>query len=148
MDALAKVLNPSPQFPESRSVNLTVKFKSSSSLSSIRTWAQHVEADVLELDKDDEDIAVLMSRFPMQDIGISLIHGPLPLGATTYRADAIFQIDSKAPAITAQDGYGLVFKVENERVHVQYGNCVHIFGITDIAEDYDVFLTGLPFPTL
>ena len=101
-------------------------------------------------DEDDDSVTELLARYPLQDIGLVLIRGSLPDGVITYDVTKIFQIDSQAPAPapTVNGGYGLVFKVENETAHVQYGNCVRTIAADSVFSKHDVFVTGLPFPPL
>lgn len=130
-----------------RSFAFTAKFQSSSTLHSIEMWASNLP--VFIMGRGDAHVAALLSRYPLQDLGLTLICGRLPHGAITYNSvDAIFRIDSTA-TMNDGSGYGLVFKVEDPIAHVQYGNGVFEMRIAEIINgDYKVLLTALPFPTL
>ncbi len=86
---------------------------------------------------------LLLNRFPLEDQGLVLILGPLPLNATTYPASRMFNIRGSF-RISASHGLGLVIRVEDARVSVQYGNGIFMLSRDIMERDYEVYSTGLP----
>jgi hypothetical protein len=89
----------------------------------------------------------LMKHFPLEDQGMVLIYGPLPNGAMSYPAEKVFHIDKKyKPEISDQIGLGLLFKVREGLVYVQYEDGVHTLDRSTISSSYKVYSTGIPTP--
>jgi hypothetical protein len=89
---------------------------------------------------------LLMTKFPLEDQGMVLIYGPLPSGRTSYPANNIFDIDMTRFKIDAENGLGLVVKVDDEHVKVQYGNSAHMLDRDVLSSQYSTYSTGLPSP--
>ena len=89
---------------------------------------------------------LLMTKFPLEDQGMVLIYGPLPSGGTSYPANNIFDIDMTRFKIDAENGLGLVVKVDDEHVKVQYGNSAHMLDRDVLSSQYSTYSTGLPSP--
>ncbi len=101
-----------------------------------KTWGGYYSPDVSRM---------LMKYFPLEDQGMVLIHGPLPADKSSYPAHILKDTTtSSAPKIDANTGFGLVFKVEETHVLVQYGNGVHKLERSEISSKYDMYGTGLP----
>jgi hypothetical protein len=96
---------------------------------------------------DPQEAYALLSRYSFQDLGLTLIYGPLPDHETSYNAEDIFRIEPE-DTIEAKEGYGygLIFKVENEQANVQFGAGVHNMSTREIVRNFQTFITGLPFP--
>ena len=88
---------------------------------------------------------VLIEHFPLEDQGLVLIFGPLPSGATSYPAREVFE-GKNFPVPDAQNGYGLLFRVEKPMVVVQFGNRVLNIEYTELKKRYRMQATGLPSP--
>ena len=94
-------------------------------------------------DHPEELATLLLNRFPLEDQGLVLILGPLPLNATSYPASNIFDVRGSFK-VSDGNGLGLVVRVEHDEVTVQYGNGLHILRRDIMEKDYEVYSTGLP----
>jgi hypothetical protein len=92
-----------------------------------------------------EMATTLMKQFPLEDQGLVLIFGPLPSGATSYPVHEVFE-GKNFPNPDAQNGYGLIFKVEEPKVVVQFGNRVLRLEYAELRKSYKMQATGLPSP--
>ena len=133
--------------PNAIYVDFTIKFKETDVVELLRQWAdQHPR---VAWDEYDEKVSMaLLSNYPVKDIGLLLIHGPLPAAVTSYNADNIFNISSLRELPNDPGyGFGLVFSADDESAHVQFGDSVQIMSCEEITTNYRLFITGMQFPS-
>jgi hypothetical protein len=96
---------------------------------------------------DEKVVTFLLWKYPIREIGMFLIFGPLPAQCTSYDTERFFELDGSCAAAEGY-GYGLVFQVDEENnASIQFGNGVRKMQARDIARNYRPFLTGRPFPS-
>jgi hypothetical protein len=150
LGGLNAALDKSVSYPyTSGMVEFTVKFNGSGPLGSIEDWAGKKNPRVPISSQTSDAVSELLSRYPLQDVGLTLIHGPLPHGAVTYDVETIFENqDQQLLTLGNENGYGLIFKIEDKQAHVQYGNGVFTMDSAElVGEKYQCFVTGLQFCT-
>jgi hypothetical protein len=93
----------------------------------------------------DQMCKILMPNFLLEDQGMVLIYGPLPSGKLTYPAHILKDTSaSSAPKADLETGFGLIFRVKDSHVLVQYGNGIHMLDRSELKSKYNFYETGLP----
>lgn len=144
MDAFTRAIKTS--LPKANYVDFTIKFKETDGVVSLQRWAQQAPA-VAWAEYDDTVTRTLLSKYPMKDIGLLLIHGRLPPSVRSYNVDNIFNVRPlEALSEDPGHGFGLVIGADDEKAHVQFLDSVQPMTCVEIAYNYKHFVIGMPFP--
>ncbi len=86
-----------------------------------------------------------MPNFLLEDQGMVLIYVPLPSGKLTFPAHILKDTSAtSAPKVNSETGFGLIFRVKDAHVLVQYGNGIHMLERSELKSKYRFYETGLP----